>query len=632
MNVKEVLSVLPVPVAAILVWTWLRRSGRAAGGLDALVKTHLLTFAFIAAVTEILSAFRWIAYTPVLVAWVTLGLGACAALAAARRRSSVAEPGPVARPTALAWLGWCMAALVLAAGLALALLYPPNAWDSMTYHMARVAHWAQNRSVGFYPTSISRQNYQMPLAEFAILHLQVLSGADAFANLVQWTCFAASLAAVALIAAELGLTPNGQALAVFTWATVPMAILQSSSTQNDAVVAAFVLAFALFLLRLRRAFSAGNVCFAALGLGLALMTKGVAYIYGAALGVALSVPVLAEVRTDRRQVLVRVGGLAGVAALAVVLNTGVYLRHARHYGTPIASGSERYWNGDISPVAWLSGVPRHLALHVGTPSRRLNRAMERTFRAVLGRQADNARATWPGARFGIQSFSRHEDKAGNPLHALLAIVALGAVGWRARRQSSGLNGYVAGTVLAGFLICALLKWQPWSSRLHLPLFALAAPVTAWTLIRFGRGRGKWIVAVLLAGMALGACDIVVHGKPHPLASRAWRRSRAVLYFTNRPDLRRSYRRAAGALAAADAGEVGLILGSDDWEYPLWALAAPGLRFRHVAIQNPIWSSAGDLPLPRHLVATAAAANRIPDRNYTVLYGDRNLRVLERIAP
>jgi hypothetical protein len=51
-----------------------------------------------------------------------------------------------------------MALGVLALGLVTlvtALLAPPNNWDSMTYHMARVAHWKQNRSVDFYPTNIS---------------------------------------------------------------------------------------------------------------------------------------------------------------------------------------------------------------------------------------------------------------------------------------------------------------------------------------------------------------------------------------------------------------------------------------------------------------------------------------------
>ena len=67
--------------------------------------------------------------------------------------------------------------VVLAIGLA-ALAAPLNDWDSMVYHMSRVAHWAQNRTIAFYPTPEVRQLIFGPGAELAILHGYVLSGTD----------------------------------------------------------------------------------------------------------------------------------------------------------------------------------------------------------------------------------------------------------------------------------------------------------------------------------------------------------------------------------------------------------------------------------------------------------------------
>ena len=60
-------------------------------------------------------------------------------------------------------------------------------------HAHGPAEWIQRGSIDFYPTAIERQNYQPPLAEFAILHLQLLSGSDRFANLVQWFSFVVSI-------------------------------------------------------------------------------------------------------------------------------------------------------------------------------------------------------------------------------------------------------------------------------------------------------------------------------------------------------------------------------------------------------------------------------------------------------
>jgi hypothetical protein len=68
----------------------------------------------------------------------------------------------------------------------IAIVSPANTWDSMTYHMSRVVHWIQNQGLAHYPTSILRQLHQNPWAEIAILHFQILSNGDRFANLIQW--------------------------------------------------------------------------------------------------------------------------------------------------------------------------------------------------------------------------------------------------------------------------------------------------------------------------------------------------------------------------------------------------------------------------------------------------------------
>ena len=47
-----------------------------------------------------------------------------------------------------------------------AIVYPPNNYDSMVYHVARVMHWAQQGSVAHYPTATFMQLQGTPLAEF----------------------------------------------------------------------------------------------------------------------------------------------------------------------------------------------------------------------------------------------------------------------------------------------------------------------------------------------------------------------------------------------------------------------------------------------------------------------------------
>lgn len=170
-------------------------------------------------------------------------------------------------------------ALLLGAIGVTAVVAPPNTGDSLYYHMSRVAHWVQNRSVAHYPTHVLAQLHQNPGAEFILLHLQVLSGGDRLANLVQWSFLCFNLVGVSLLAARLGASPAVQLWAAVFAATLPMGILQASSTKNEHVHTFWLLCFLYGLLRLREQVTWRDTLVTGAGLGLALLTKMTAYFY-----------------------------------------------------------------------------------------------------------------------------------------------------------------------------------------------------------------------------------------------------------------------------------------------------------------------------------------------------------------
>lgn len=601
-----------------------------------LVKAHLVIFAFVAITTEALSLIQAISFRGVLAAWLLL-LAVCTGIATLLMRRRRPIPSlPVLRgmaPLKLVLVGTIV--LVLGITLVTAILYPPNNWDSMTYHMSRVAHWISNNNVSFYPTSISRQNYQMPLAEFAIMHIQMLTGLDLYANLVQWVSFLVLICLAQLSAAELGLSKRQQLLSAVIMTTLPMAILQASSTQNDLVVSSFVVSFGVFMLRMRRCLSAENVLLTSIALGLALLTKGTAYVYCAAIGASLAVSILLEHKTRRDQILRATAALALVVIFALVLNAGHLTRNYKRYGRFLSTESQRYQNEDMSGVSLLANLARNGALHLGTPSR-ATEYLYRAMQAALGPQLNNPKTTWPGTSFEIPH-SRHEDTAGNLFHMLIVLSSALSLPilWLRGRYTTAI-WYAIGTMLGAVLYCWVFKWQPWASRLHTPLFALAAPLLAVTITAKSGNVGRVLGHVVVLSMILYSLIFALANQSRFLVSLDWYyRDRIELYFVNREDLFDGYTNAMDVVQQAGVEEVGLYLGGDDWEYPFWAFALqPGadgraVSFRHVGVTSDSGTVRENTFLPLYIIATRRLDDWQHASNYISVYTSDHVSVFKK---
>jgi len=190
------------------------------GVRDAFLRTYLIIFGLCAIIVEILSIFNQLEYQAVLIFW--LGVTGITALLVLYKLVIFKEINKLGklkdRFKSVRQISKINVYIVLIIGLILlitliiAVVAPPNNYDSMIYHMARVAEWIQHRSVNYYSTSIARQNYSMPLAEYMILNLQLLSRSDRFANLVQWSGFLIAIIAASEIARFFRLSRSGQLL------------------------------------------------------------------------------------------------------------------------------------------------------------------------------------------------------------------------------------------------------------------------------------------------------------------------------------------------------------------------------------------------------------------------------------
>jgi hypothetical protein len=543
---------------------------------------------FVALSTEILSVPRLITRPALAVAWLLLAIASFAYAAKIRAsRPAKLEPGSEPAPTSFDTLDWILLSL---AGLLVALVgitaivSAPNTWDAMAYHMSRIAQWMTNRDVNLYPAFYSVQLFLSPWAEYAMMHLDVLYGGDRLVNLIEWFSMIGSIIGVSLIAEELGAGRRGQIFAAIAVATLPGVVLEASGAMNTCVGAFWIVAAVYYVLRWNECQS--SIVLWAIGatVGLAVMTKGTAW-------VLLPCTLLAcwwiGSTTARKLLLSRIP----VLLLAIlVLNGPLFVRNYRLSGSPLGfpepMGDDplrTYSNSRYSVSITLGNVVKNVALHLATPVGGINQRLTRLIFSTsqtLGLDLDSPASTWRGG-FRLNKVSGHEERAGNPLQlALIFISCLFLFGSRASRT---LRLYVLGLFASFVLFCALMRWQPWNARFHLPLFVLGMALAG---VVFELKMPRYALISIACLLLLAAFPLALVNSLRPLLSvrspSIFRQSRTETYFadSHRWQLH-SYRDAATFLEATNCNSVGLDSSFDDFDYPMFAILDAGHGARKV---------------------------------------------------
>ena len=137
----------------------------------------------------------------------------------------------------------------LAYELMLGLTVPPDNWDSLTYHLAKVAAWVHHGGIYWIPNAPTvRINELQPLAEQQILFLFVATHRDLLYAIPQYLAELAILVAVYGTARRLGSEVRAAACSAFLLATFTLVALETATAQTDLVAAALVAVGACLLL------------------------------------------------------------------------------------------------------------------------------------------------------------------------------------------------------------------------------------------------------------------------------------------------------------------------------------------------------------------------------------------------
>jgi len=540
-------------------------------------------------VTEGFSLFRMLNVTAIVLSWAIFLAGAIILFLKEIRISPEKTPSRLTfAPLDIVIIISIL--LILLGTLLLALVSPPNTWDALTYHMSRVVHWAQNGTLAPYPTHISRQIFFNPGFEYFVLNFYLLAGCDAWVNGVQWFAMVFSLMVVTLIAKQLGASMRGQLLAAGVAVTIPMGIVEASSLQGDYMTAFFLSASVYALLRWRVDVSWAWAVLLGVTSGLGILTKGT--------GILFILPVLiwlvglafiSRLRIRWQQVLV-------VISLVVIINTGFVLRSVLAFPSrtlmEATQEGRSVLNENFGPDIFLINVLRDTGMYVGTSSERLNKKITQGIRflpAVIGINIDDPRATLSGTHFQINKPTRDENATSAGVHFILTVIFLLLV-WFLPKTSSGLRAYGLCLISMAVVFCVAVKWQPWLTRLQLPFFVLAS---AGIGVLLEKVRFSFLQLVIITSLFFFAIPYTINSYPRHLFGKknVFMQTREEQYFSMSKGRYKNYAQISDLLAASGCHDIGLVIGGDDWEYPLWPLlkdrGMTNMRLEHIEIKGPL---------------------------------------------
>ncbi len=566
----------------------------------ALLEAVILLDVYLVLQSELLSLFRalehgWVAFLWGLALLVSIGLGLKYSLLASGWNAVKKGLQSLSKLEVLfgAALGVIIFLLLVVAYISI-----PNNLDSLGYHMSRVVHWAQDRSLAHYPVAFEPQLLNPIGAELVILNLRLLWGNDQLANLVQWFSMIMSLIGVSTLAALFGASRKGQLVAVAFAASVPMGVLQATSTQNDYVASLWLVCLAVFVvLAIKHEVSPIELLSLAAALGLGLLTKGTFYPYAVPFGVWLIIHWLSQ----RKPLLFLKRGIL-IVAVVIILNLGYWVRNTITYGGPL--GSQKWISSQTSTdtgiIPFAARLVENVALNYAPPdeptTNRILAVIRGVFQPVYPK-INNFQLIWGW---------NHEDVAGNPLHMSLIPVTfvLLLLLIRSGRVKDYKLLWYSLVVLGSFIVLTLvIHYDQYGTRYQLPFIVAWAPVAGFVISKMGERRLAVITAFLFL---LAALPWVFFNTSRPLIAvsktpemfsvrpKAYLTSTEIssvliaqpteVLFANRLYYREPFMHLTKALKASGCDQVGLYINSHDIEYQYWwLLGAPqdGIRVEHL---------------------------------------------------
>lgn len=454
------------------------------------------------------------------------------------------------------------------------IVYPPNNWDSLTYHLTRIMHWVSNESVDHFPSHVLRNLYQPPFSEYFVLNINLIMGNDYLSNSIELLFLVFCLICINLILKKFKISLTNRLIIIFLTITIPSVLLQASTTKNDIICAFFILSTIFFSINVIENLKIDNFVFLGLSIGLGMLTKGTFYLFCSPILALLLIILLQKTIKEKSIDVLYKGALTVILVLS--LNICHFYRNFQINNDILnidVQEEKMYSNSKMNATLFLSNIIKNSGLHL---TNSLDSFIKYTHTDILKTPLNNYETNYLNINYSSQTITTtHEDLVPNSYHFIIIIIAfIFFIFLYFLSKEFKKKSYLFILLIIIFQILifnGFLKWQPWHTRLHIPIF-----ITSMLFLGIIMEKNKLYKKLILFTMPIAVFGFYfncIYNNIRPFITNIRYTkeiyvtdSRYKKYFANQLYLYQDYAKIMNFVDEKNIKSIGLEL--TDWEYPL----------------------------------------------------------------
>ena len=467
----------------------------------------------------------------------------------------------------------------------------PSTTDAMVYHLTRIMYWLQEKTVA-QDVIRNPSDYKSPFQEYVMLHLYSILNNDRLVFFAQWVAFAVSVYLSGVIASQLGADKKIQKLVRIFVATLPIAVMEATSTQVDMAMGVLLLiSIHLALVLLKKTNILYTFLFG-LSLGLGIFAKAYFFMF-----MIIPLGVVSYNLLAKRFFKITIYTLFGSLLIAFFIQLRFIFQNLRLFGSfqgkEMYPEGERIYTNEIHnlPVI-ISNVIRNAFTNFPVPF--FNFSINKLIAGLhnfIGLGLNDPRTTCCSTKFSVSSvIFPQEDIVANPIQIILCVIAVFILltNWEKIKKDLASQIFVL-SIISFFIYSLFFKWFPYNPRTQMPFFIIVSIVSPIIIFKSKWFFKKFIYFLVISSVFL-AFGVMFLNVAHPYISYSYFysfakkyskplavqpealyiRPRMEQYFNAEYYWYEPYSEITDLVENKRIGKVTFDL-MDDFEYPLWMM-------------------------------------------------------------